>query len=143
VASISEQNAELVRESLRRMSEGGFAAVADLLDDDFTMDSPHGVEARQAHDKAGLEVWFAKMEEVWEGGLRFEPEETIALDDEQVLAAVRTGGRGRGTGIELDQMIYHLSRVRDGRIVRTTTHFTKEEALEAAGRIEPEEGSGS
>lgn len=42
------------------MSEGGFAAVADLIDDDFTMDSPHGVEARQAHDKEGLKEWFPR-----------------------------------------------------------------------------------
>jgi hypothetical protein len=40
-------------------------------------------------------------------------------------------------------MIYHLSQVRDGKIVRLTTHFTREEALAAAGRIEPEERSGS
>jgi hypothetical protein len=33
------------------------------------------------------------MEEIWEGHLSFEPEEVVALDDEQVLAAVRTGGR--------------------------------------------------
>ena len=91
------------------MSEGGFAAVANLIDDDFTMDSPHGVEARQAHDKEGLKEWFAKMEEVWAAGLRFEPEEIVALDDEQVLAAVRTGGRARGTGIELDQLIFRVS----------------------------------
>lgn len=36
---------ELVRESLRGMSEAGFAAVAEVLGDDFTMDSPHGIEA--------------------------------------------------------------------------------------------------
>jgi ketosteroid isomerase-like protein len=123
-----------VRESLRRMSEGGFEAGADLIDDDFTMDSPHGVEARQVHDKPGLREWFAKMDEVWEGGVRFDPEEIVALGNEQVLAAVRTGGRGRGTGIELDQMIFHLYTVRGGRIVRLTTHFTWEEALEAADR---------
>jgi ketosteroid isomerase-like protein len=79
------------------MSEAGFAAVADLIDDDFTMESPHGVEARQPHDKAGLEEWFDKMEEVWEW-MRFEPEEIIALEDERVLAAVRTAGRARGPG---------------------------------------------
>jgi ketosteroid isomerase-like protein len=140
---VSEKNVDVVRDALSRMSEGGFAAVADLIDDEFTMDSPHGVEARQAHDKAGLEEWFAKMEEVWEGGLRFELEELIALDDEQVLAAVRTGGRGQGTGIELDQMIFHLSRVREGRIVRLTTHSTREDALAAAGQIEPGERSAS
>lgn len=114
------------------MTEDGFAAAADLIDDDFTMDSPHGVEAGMAHDKAGLEEWFAKMEEVWEAGLRFEPEEVTAVDDEQVLAAVRTGGRGRGTGIELDQMIFHLYRIRGGKVVRLTTHSTWEEGLEAA-----------
>jgi hypothetical protein len=36
---------------------------------------------------------FSRMEEIWEGHLSFEPEEVVALDDEQVLAAVRTGGR--------------------------------------------------
>jgi hypothetical protein len=84
------------------MTENGFAGIVGLLADDFTMDSPHGVEARQAHDKKGVEEWFGKMEEIWEGGLNFEPEEVIALHDEQVLAAVRTGGLGRATGIELD-----------------------------------------
>lgn len=130
--TVSERNVELVRESLRRSSERGFDGLADLLDDDFTMDSPHGVEALQVHDKPGLKQWFAKMDEVWEGSLRFEPEEIVALDDEQVLAAVRTGGRARGSGIELDQMVFHLYSVRGGRIVRLTTHFTREEALEAA-----------
>lgn len=57
---MSERNVEIKREALRRMSEGGFAAVADLIDDDFTMDSPHGVEARQAHDKEGLKEWFPR-----------------------------------------------------------------------------------
>jgi hypothetical protein len=85
---MSQENVEVVRDALRRMSEGGFPAVADLIDDDFTMDSSLGVEARQAHDKAGVEEWFAKMEEIWEGGLRFEPEEIIA-------PRRRAGARGR------------------------------------------------
>jgi hypothetical protein len=31
-------------------------------------------------------------------------------------------------------MIFHIWRVRDGRLVRLTTHLTKEEALAAAGQ---------
>ena len=130
---VFESKVELVRESLRRSTERGFDGLADLLDDDFTMDSPHGVEALQVHDKPGLKRWFAKMDEVWDGGITFHPEEIVALDDERVFAAVRTGGRGRRTGIELDQMVFHLYSVRGGRIVRLTAHFTREEALEAAG----------
>jgi hypothetical protein len=34
--------------------------------------------------------------------------------------------------MELDQMIFHLNRVRGGRIARLTTHFTRDEAVEAA-----------
>jgi ketosteroid isomerase-like protein len=130
--AMSEANVELVREALRRMTEDGFEGLTGLIDDDFEMDSPHGIEARQAHDTDGLKEWFGKMEEGWEGGLRFEPEEVIALDEEQVLAAVRTSGRARETGMELDQMIFHLYRIRGGKVVRTSTHFTRDEALSAA-----------
>jgi hypothetical protein len=68
---MSQENFEIVRGALRGMTENGFAGIVGLLADDFTMDSPHGVEARQAHGKKGVEEWFGKMEEIWEGGLEF------------------------------------------------------------------------
>ena len=50
---MQQENVEIVRIALRRMTENGFAGIVGLLAGDFTMDSPHGVEARQAHDRKG------------------------------------------------------------------------------------------
>ena len=63
---MSQENVDLVRERYQQVNERGFAAIADILAPEFKMDSPQGVESSQAHDKAGLQKWFEKMDEVWE-----------------------------------------------------------------------------
>ena len=132
---MSQENVEIVREWYRLVNEGGFAAVADFIAPEFAMDSPQGVESSQAHDKAGLQEWFEKMDEVWEW-LAFDPTEISALDAERVMATVRTSGRVKGGGIEIDQELTHLWILRDGNAVRLDTYSTKREALEAAGLSE-------
>ena len=37
---MQQENVEIVRIGLRRMTENGFAGIVGLLADDFTMDSP-------------------------------------------------------------------------------------------------------
>ena len=132
---MSQENADILRERYRRVNEVGFAAVADFLSLEFTMDSPQGVEASQAHDKAGLQEWFRKMDEVWET-LAFDPTEISALDAERVIAVVQTSGHAKGSGIEIDQELTHLWTLHKGKAVRLETHSTKQEALEAAGLSE-------
>jgi ketosteroid isomerase-like protein len=132
---MSEENVELVRERYRQVNKRGFAAIADFLSPDFTMDSPQGIEASQAHDRAGLRRWFEKMDEVWET-LAFDPTEISAPDAERVIAVVHTSGRAKGTGIEIDQELTHVWTLSDGKAVRLETYSTKREALEAAGLSE-------
>ena len=130
---MSDQNVDLVRTCYRRVNEGGFSAIADILHPDFEMDSPQGIEASQAHDKTGLGEWFAKMDEIWEV-LQFEPEEVIDVDAIRVIAVVHTSGRAKGTGIEIDQQLTHLWTILDGKATRLITFDTKQEALDAAAR---------
>jgi ketosteroid isomerase-like protein len=132
---MSPENVELVRERYQQVNKRGFAAVADFLAPEFTMDSPQGVEASQAHDKAGLQEWFEKMDEIWET-LLFDPIEISSLDAERVIAVVHTYGRAKGSGIEIDQELTHLWTLRGGKLVRLETYSTKREALEAAGLAE-------
>ncbi len=129
---MSRANVEMVSEAYRRVNDAGFASIADFIDPEFTMDSPQGVEASQARDRAGLQKWFEKMDEVWER-LAFEPSEISALNAERVIAVVHTSGRAKGSGIEIDQELTHLWTLRDGKAVRLETYSTKREALEAAG----------
>src|SRR4249919_2309372 len=129
---MSQESVEILREAYRQLNERGFAAIADLLSAEFTMDSPQGVESSQAHDKAGLQEWFKKMDEVWEW-MTFEPVEISALDAERVMVVAHTSGRAKGSGIEIDQELTHVWMLRDGRAVRLDTYSTKREALEAVG----------
>lgn len=130
---MSSQNVDLIKTTYRRVNDGGFPAVADFLHPDFEMDSPQGIEASQAQDKTGLREWFAKMDEIWEV-LRFEPEEVIGVDATRVIAVVRTRGRAKGTGIEIDQQLTHLWTISGGEATRLITFDTKQQALDAAAR---------
>ena len=77
---MSQENVERIRDAYRRVNEGGFEAIVELLDPRFEMDAPQGVESSQAHDKEGLREWFRKMGEIWEE-LRFDPTEITDLDN--------------------------------------------------------------
>ena len=132
---MSQENVELLRDCYRQLNEGGFAVIADLFAPEFAMDAPQGVESSQAHDKAGLQEWFRKMDEVWEG-LVFHPVEISALDADRVIAVVRTSGRAKASGIEIDQQLTHVWTLRDGKAVRFDAYSTKREALEAVGLSE-------
>ena len=68
--------------ALRQVNASGFAAIVHFLAPEFTMDAPQGVESSQAHDRARLQEWFRKMDEIWEG-LTFDPIEISALDPER------------------------------------------------------------
>jgi ketosteroid isomerase-like protein len=62
--------------------------------------------------RRGIEAWF----EPWVG-FRFEPREVLERGDE-VLAIVRYRGRGRSSGLEIDDRVAHLWEFRGGRVVR-------------------------
>ena len=66
---------------------------------------------------------------------RAEPLEFEDLGD-AVLVTARYVGRGEGSGIEIDQNVATLYRLRDGKAVSMRDYTTRAEALEAAGLSE-------
>jgi ketosteroid isomerase-like protein len=65
-----------------------------------------------------------------------EAEEYRALDDERVLVLLRRSGRGKTSGIELDELhtrgaaIYH---VRDSKVTKIVTYYDRDRALADLG----------
>ena len=78
----------------------------------------------------------------WQGA-RTEAEEYRELDDERVLALTRRSGRGKASGLELEQLgtrgatIFH---VRGGRVTRHVMYYDRDRAFADLGL---EEWSGS
>jgi ketosteroid isomerase-like protein len=65
-------------------------------------------------------------------GLRSEAEEYVELDNERVLVLFRFSGRGKTSGLALEEIRptgAHLFHVRDGRVTRLVVYFDRERAL--------------
>ena len=63
-------------------------------------------------------------------------QQTFLDAGEQVVVATRIRGRGRGSGVEVDQRITLLWGLTDGRVTRVAGYRDRSEALEAAGLSE-------
>jgi ketosteroid isomerase-like protein len=72
------------------------------------------------------ETWNA-----WEG-IRLEPLDVIEVDSTHFVVPVRLWGKGRSSGIEVDQRFACLYAVRDGLVVSNTLFPDTDSALAAA-----------
>ena len=72
-------------------------------------------------------VWAGTWDD-WE----WEIEELIDCGD-RVLTVMRQSGRGKGSGVHVEQQTFFVYTLRDGQIVRATILFDRAQALEAVG----------
>jgi ketosteroid isomerase-like protein len=92
---------------------------------------PDLAEPRYGH--SGVREYIAILAEALED-YRMRPEEFIDAGGEQVLVFSREGGRGRGSGAEVEtHPTAHLWTLRDGRAIRMQSYWERSDALEAAG----------
>jgi ketosteroid isomerase-like protein len=81
---------------------------------------------------------FAEREsETWEGGnVGWEPKELIDAGD-KVLALIRTSGRGKASGVDVEAHVWNVWTFRDGKPVEWT-YFGEDRAaaLKAVGLAE-------
>jgi hypothetical protein len=64
---------------------------------------------------------------------RIEVEESLVGPGDRVFAAIRDGGRLKGSGAELRQTAFHVWELHGGQVVGLTIYLNRAEALEAAG----------
>ena len=89
--------------------------------------------AYQGH--AGVRRWIARLEEAFEW-MEIVPAEVISADENCVVVVNRFRARGRGSGVEVEQRFFQVSKFRDGRALRWHFFDSKEQALDAAGLSE-------
>jgi uncharacterized protein len=130
---MSQENVELVRRMLDVYNERSFADNVELIDPAIVWD----LSRVELPDGA---VYTGRLEltgfvETWEEGFESEHVEAQEILDagDRVVVFVRHRGRGRLSGIEVDQTFAMVWTMRDGRAVRMDMYPTREEALEAVG----------
>jgi ketosteroid isomerase-like protein len=124
---MSQENVEVVRKFLLLGVDEALAYA-----DPEIVWNPAEESATQGHDavRASLVRWKGEWDDY---ELLAEEFEHLG---EHVVAAVRLGGRGRGSGVEVDARFYDVFKLREGKIVRMDQFTQRSEALEAAGLTE-------
>jgi ketosteroid isomerase-like protein len=124
----------------REILDRGYAAfnrrdhdtLFELMEPAFVWHEALEVPGRKAavgrDDFAGYMRGFDRL---WED-FAFEILEVDEMGDEMALAKMRAHGRGRASGEQMELVIYHLWRFRNGRVARMDAYLDEHEARDAA-----------
>jgi ketosteroid isomerase-like protein len=133
---MSQENVEIVRRLNDVYNERGFAENSEVLDPEFVWDMSR-MEVLESASYTGDEG-FRRFFDSWSEGFVYdhvEAEEIVDAGD-RVVVMVHHSGRGRTSGIDVDQRYAMVWTVRDGRAMRMDMYPTRAEALEAVGLAE-------
>jgi ketosteroid isomerase-like protein len=109
-------------------------------DPEVEFDATIRPEGRVYHGREGV----AEAMRVWTGtweGWRVRTEELVDAGD-KVLLVVRESGRGKGSGLEIDQQVFIVFELREGLIVRWRAFLDRGQACAEAGIEEGRDDAG-
>jgi len=130
---MSQENVEIVREVLEAQRRQDWQAFRNLYDPDIAWEDASGLwgdwgKRRGFEDvQDAFMTWFEAFEHA-----SFELEDVVDVGDD-VVTFIRISGRGRESGLVVDQRIPTVWTLRDRRVVRVRGYRDEAEALEAAG----------
>src|SRR5262245_27534590 len=131
---MSEENVEVVRAVIEAQRKQDWEAFPELYDPEIEWDDVAGLwgdwGTRRGFDddRHAFLTWFEAFEHV-EFGL----DGDIVQSGDDVVAGLRISGRGRGSGLPVNQRITLIWTVRGGRVTRVRAYRERAEALAAAG----------
>jgi ketosteroid isomerase-like protein len=128
---MSRENVEIVRSFTEAYLRGDHVRAVSYLAPDVFYEVGQELPVRRPDEL--LATW-KRWEAEWER-IELIPEEYIDAGD-QVVVVVRYSGRGRASGIELEERSFEVHTLRDGKVARKREFKTRSEALEAAGLSE-------
>jgi ketosteroid isomerase-like protein len=117
---------ELVRQAFDAFSRDDMDAVLELCAPDVVVRDPQRT-GTTFRGPGGLRRFFEEWMESWEE-YRSEPVEITELEDALLVRAHQTG-KGRHSGIEIDQDLFVVLRLRDGKFVEYGIYTNREDAV--------------
>ena len=131
---MSQENVEIVRDSLKALTDRGLDAYSEFWHPDINWRAIEGalddVGEMNGKDAARCYVqdWLDTFEQ-----FSAVPEELVDLGGERVLAVHHISGRAKLSGVETQLRYSVIYTLRDGKIVGGREYATRSEALKAVG----------
>jgi ketosteroid isomerase-like protein len=133
---MSQEDVELVRGVFEAAASGDTAAVMALYDPDIEWDvsrTQRGAMAgRAGRGREALLRWLRDWYDAWET-VDDDLEELIDAGDQGVVSIMVQRGRGRASGVAVEDRLGAVWTIQEGKVVRTVWFPSPEEALEAVG----------
>jgi uncharacterized protein len=129
---MSPDNVEVVQRSFEAFARGDFELAMAAFDPAVEFDLTRVVPDGQVYDgHAGIWQAMRRWLLAWED-YRMEVDDYLDAGD-SVVICFRESGRGKGTGLPVEQNVTGVWKLRAGKVVRVTPYLDRKEALEAAG----------
>jgi ketosteroid isomerase-like protein len=128
---VTQANVNLVREIYDRFRAGDEEGALALLDPEVEVHDRPEIPDPQIYRGRDGALASLNASRATFAGLDLVPEEFLDAGD-RVVVVFRFRGRGRESGIEVDERLAHLWTIRDGRAIRMEVHSSRDAALEAA-----------
>jgi ketosteroid isomerase-like protein len=122
---------ELVRRALAALNDGDIEGLIAICDRDFELDMSDRVfnpSTYRGHD--GIRQFHAEVLDVWDH-YTWEPER-VQDHGNLVVALLRTSGKGRGSGLEVERQTAMIWTVRGGKATSLRFYRDQDRALDAA-----------
>ncbi|MDQ4040282.1 MAG: nuclear transport factor 2 family protein [Actinomycetota bacterium] len=126
------ESADVVRASIAAFNRRDLDTLLAMWDDDIEYDvtevlltGPHRGKDAVASLLQGL---WDLLEEMW-----MEAERIEEVGDEELVVVVHQGGRGHGSGVEVEARRGHVMKLRRGKIWRVKVYADPAVALASAG----------
>jgi ketosteroid isomerase-like protein len=131
---MSQENVESIRElvaAFNRDDPDAFAALC-LPDVEWEDTMFWSGTSRTYRGREQVRAWFAEVREPWED-IQIAAEEVIEAGEDTLVVPLRVSGRGRGSGVETELLVWEVMSLANGRTARRKVFRDRGEALEAAG----------
>jgi ketosteroid isomerase-like protein len=126
---MSQENVEVVRELWDAYSRGDIDRVIALSDPYVVLVT---LEEGPLYGPDAIRANYARWMEAWEEEPETTVDEVIGTGD-HVLVIACFQGRGRGSGVRVEQRLYEVYTLRNGSILRVDEFSDRATALEAVG----------
>jgi ketosteroid isomerase-like protein len=134
---MSREIVEVVRRSVSALAAGDWQRVFETWDPQIEWNFEReavisGLHRGRDQVRAALSSFMTEWQD-----FAVEIEDVIGADPERVIMFLHLTGHGRGSGVPLDFRIANIFTIRGRRIVNVKEYFDREQALEAAGLVDP------
>ena len=132
---MSQGNVEIVQRAIDAFNRRDFGVLAELSHEELEFVSVLTAVDAAGSTYRGTNAWenyFAVMDQTWDEW-RVENIELFDGGDDRVACVFQLVGKGKASGVPVEQMVGLAYRIREGKLWRMRSYREPAEALEAAG----------